>query len=88
MEDDRVLDVGDVVGDMEVVAVGYKESEDHGRHSFSYTMRLKSEVDAERKAEADFEKAKAKALRDAKAAAKRAAEEEKAHRNTEVDEQE
>jgi hypothetical protein len=59
MEDSRKLDVGHVLtlpnGEMEVTAVSYQETEEHGRHHFTYTLAHKEDMDAQRELERQAE---------------------------------
>lgn len=75
---EQLYDTGDViqagVNALEVVGVSYQHADDgEEKIKFSYTVRLQSELDAEREAEAE----RLKAIEDAEAEAK-AAETEKA----------
>lgn len=82
-DDERVFDVGDIVGDLECTGVSFQETEENGRYNFTYLFKLKSECDAARKAERDHQaelKRQAKLLAEQEAAEKA---EELAHRNEE-----
>lgn len=85
-EDGRRHDTGDVVGDMECVGVSYQEV-DGRKTNFTYQFRLKSELEAERQAEIERQEAEEAHQKALERAQKEAEEEELAHRNTEVDEQ-
>lgn len=80
-EDERLFDTGDVVGDLECTGVSYQENEENGRFGFTYSFKLKSEMDTARKAERDHQ-AEVKRLQkeqEEREAAEKA--EEEAHRN-------
>lgn len=55
MSDDRRLDTGDVINEFEVTSVSYQANEGV-KSNFSYTVRLKSELDTEREAAIEAER--------------------------------
>lgn len=86
-EDGRRHDTGDIVGEMECVAVTYQEV-DGRKTNFTYQFKPVDVMEAERAAEAERVEAEKQHQKALERAQKEAEEEEKAHRNTEVDEQE
>lgn len=65
----QIYDTGDViqagVNTVEVTGVSYRENEDGEKFGFTYTIRLKSELDQERAEEAQRQKAADEAAKQA-----------------------